>query len=259
MLYNLREIHHPTAIEEAVGLLRRKDVRTFAMAGGTALIGEGGPEVEAVVSLDGLGLDEIDRDGGRISLGAMARLQTIVDELGAVADGLLAETARRMAGLHIRNTATVGGSLFGSSANAPLLSALAALQAEVIFYSPDQTTAPLLTFLKERDRHQEEGLLVVSVELAVPGDGVGFGYADVGRTPADAPIVWALARVGDGAAGLWLGGLGPDVLALSLDDDVAALVAELADIPNDFLGGDEYRAEMALVLSQRAVSRASAR
>ena len=66
MLYNLREIHHPTTVEEAVALLRRQDVRTVAMAGGTSLVGEGGPEIEAVIDLDGLGLDEIERQGDTV-------------------------------------------------------------------------------------------------------------------------------------------------------------------------------------------------
>ena len=50
-LYNLREYHRPTDIDEAVRLLRRKDVHTIVLAGGTTAIGEGSPEIEAVVGL----------------------------------------------------------------------------------------------------------------------------------------------------------------------------------------------------------------
>jgi CO/xanthine dehydrogenase FAD-binding subunit len=56
MLYNLKEVHHPVKLEEALSLLQRADVRTLPLAGGTALVGSDDPDVEAVVDLAGLGL-----------------------------------------------------------------------------------------------------------------------------------------------------------------------------------------------------------
>lgn len=253
MLYNLREIHHPASIDEAVKLLQRKDVRTVALAGGTSVVGEGGPEIEAVVDLDGLGLDKVERRGEAITLGATVRLQTIVEELGDVAAGLLAEAAHRMAGWHVRNAASLGGALFTAPSSAPLLPVLAALGAEVTLHDPKESTTDLLAFLGEREKRAEAGALLTAVRFTAPGDGVGFAYADVGRTPQDDPIVCAVARAeGDGGR-VWLGGVGPNVAAIDGDD-----VSGLPQPVGDFRGSSEYRAEMAGLLARRALAEARA-
>src|SRR4051812_18752482 len=103
MLYNLREYHRPTEIAEALRLLQRTDIRTVPIGGGTTVIGEGTPEIEAVVDLSELGLDTIKRESNLLHLGATVCLQSLVDDLKDVANGLLSEGARRMAGWNIRN------------------------------------------------------------------------------------------------------------------------------------------------------------
>jgi CO/xanthine dehydrogenase FAD-binding subunit len=254
MLYNLREIHHPTDIDEAVRLLSRKDVRTVAMAGGTSLVGEGGPEIEAAVDLDGLGLDKIEGESNAITLGATVRLQTIVDELRDEAGGLLAESARQMAGWHVRNAATVGGALFTAPSSAPLLPVLAALGTEAVLYAPGETVTSLLDFLRERKAYASKGALLAAVQFEIPSGAAGFAYADVGRTPADDPIVCAVARVQDDEERVWLGGVGPNVVAVVGDD-----VSGLPEPPSDFLGSADYRAAMAGVLARRALGEARER
>jgi CO/xanthine dehydrogenase FAD-binding subunit len=260
MLYNVREVHRPTDIGEAVKLLRRKKVRTVALAGGTALVGEGGPDIEAIVDLDGLGLDKIERRAEVVTLGATARLQTIVDELGDIAGGLLAEAAHRMAGWHVRNAATLGGTLFTAPPSAPLLPLLSALGAEVTLYAPKKSSVGIANFLAQRDGRTEDGALLTEIHFEVPPDAVGFGFAHVGRTPADDPIVCAIARAGDDAPGVWLGGVGPSVVALPGDDmDVLHdTIAALPELPSDFLGSAEYRADIAAVLAHRALAQARA-
>lgn len=260
MLYNLREIHRPTDIEEAVKLLRRKKVRTIPMAGGTTLVGEGGPEIEAVVDLDGLGLDKIDRQPKTITIGATATLQAIAEDLGDVAGGLVAEAAHRMAGWHIRNAATLGGTLFSAPSNAPLLPVLAALGAEVTLYAPKASTTSLLDFLAQREGYAAKNALLTEMRFAVPSEAVRFGFAHVGRTPADDPIVCAVARVEEGTERVWLGGVASGVAALPGGDasQLRAAMAALTEVLSDFLGSAEYREEMAAVLAHRALSQARA-
>ena len=58
-MLNVKEYHRPQGLTEAIELLRRKEVRTVAMGGGTWLIGEAPRDVEAVVDVADLGLNKI--------------------------------------------------------------------------------------------------------------------------------------------------------------------------------------------------------
>jgi len=58
-MLDVKEYHRPHELADALRLLQRQDVRTVPLAGGTGLVGRGGPGVEAVVDLLELGLDYI--------------------------------------------------------------------------------------------------------------------------------------------------------------------------------------------------------
>jgi carbon-monoxide dehydrogenase medium subunit len=271
MLYNLREIHNPTDLSEAVMLLHRKDVQTAALAGGTWLAGQNRPDIEAVVSLDGLGLDGIERYGHVLRLGAMVRLQTIATDLGGVAGGLLSDASRRTAVWQVRNAATLGGTLCTADSAAPLVVVMAALGGRVYILAEDggePLRVELPQFILGRDSLLEEGGLLTAVDLRLAGEEVGFGYAQVARTPADDPIVSAAARVGRGMTEVFVGGVDVTVRRFSAQgDDPDVLVDQLSakardsslNPPDDFLGSAEYRREMAGVLARRALVEAYAR
>jgi len=268
MLYRLREYHRPTDLEEALRLLQRTDIRTVPLAGGTELIGRGGAEIEAVVDLGALGLDFIEREGNALRLGAMVRLQAIVERLEEVADGLLAGAARRMAGWNIRNMATLGGSLVGSGLHTPLSVALAALGARLAITGQDE----LLPWpVGEIPR----GQLITAVVIDLPEGAVGTGYEQVGRTPADHPIVCAAAVASRSIQGevhtrTAVGGL--LVRSLSIVDQaiggdvpaaVEAVAAQIAppSLPemaclSDYRGSAEYRRAVAPVVARRALTTA---
>ena len=277
-LYNLREYHRPTDIDEAVRLLRRKNIHTIVLAGGTATIGEGDPDIEAVVDLDGLGLDFIEYENGALYLGAMLKLQTIVDKLHDVSDVLLADAARRTAGLNIRNMATVGGVLAGGDNHSPLSVALAALRARVkIYEQPGEM--PLWSEIASQVRTRGlKGKLITAISLNLPPGHIGACYEQVARTPADRPIVSAAAVVYENASGaldatVAVGGLLHDLVVIKhkgsqakpgpLTETVVGAVAQqrVAETAyqSDFLGSAEYRRGVALVLARRALETALAR
>lgn len=271
MLYNLREYHRPTDIDEAIRLLRRKDVCTAILAGGIGVIGQGDPEIEAVVDLSDLGLDFIEHDGGVLRLGAMVRLQTIVEELSDVADGLLSDAARRMAGWHVRNAATLGGVLFSGSIHNPLSVALAALRARVrIHWQAGEV--PFWSDLANQVRLKRlQGQIMTAVTINLP-EGIGTGYEQVARTPSDSPIVCAAAVVSPSGAGEFIahiavGGMLHDLALVSttIPGDNPTLGVEMAmnDIVRDnaaetvflsnYLGSAEYRRSVAPILARRAL------
>lgn len=268
MLYNLREYHRPRQLDEALQLLQRTEIRTVPLAGGTDLVGLRNPDVEAVVDLSELGLDTIHLEGGVLRLGAMVRLQTIVEQLGDAFGGLLSDAAHRMAGWNIRNAATVGGTLGAGRVDSPLGVVLAALGAELevtgqdeLLPWPDVPTGALT------------GRLITAVHVRLPEGETGTAYEQAARTPADQPIVSAVAvaRKADGgtiSARVVVGGLlasglkrldlgveGPDLSGLgALTADVSA-----GDVKSDYLGRPDYRLAIAPVVARRALAAALAK
>lgn len=266
-MYRLKEYHRPNTLDEALRLLRREHVRTVPLAGGTDLIGAGSGEIEAVVDLANLGLDSIQREGNIVRLGATVRLQTIVEELGDVADGLLAETAQRMAGWNIRNMATLGGTLAGDHLHSPLSVALAALGARIAITDHNE-------LLDWPIGEAPGGELITAVVLDLPVGKMGSAYEQVGRTPADQPIVCAAAvayrtrekmiatRVAVGgllrdaipAVTQTIGGAEAEIEAAA--ERVTAVSAPESAYLSDHLGSAEYRRAVAPKLARRALATA---
>ena len=58
-MWNLTEILRPTSLPEAVRLLRRPNVKTAILAGGTALVPQARRDVQSLVDLRNLNLSFI--------------------------------------------------------------------------------------------------------------------------------------------------------------------------------------------------------
>ena len=88
----IKTYHRPNSIDEALKLLNQADTRSVVVAGGTHLNPRTEETVDEVVDLQALGLERIDLQENRLSLGAMCRLQDIADYPGTPA--LLKDTIR---------------------------------------------------------------------------------------------------------------------------------------------------------------------
>jgi carbon-monoxide dehydrogenase medium subunit len=301
MLLNLREYQRPAAgsataeqseaLEQALGLLARRDTHTVLLAGGDTLVASADRDIEAVVDLQGLGLDTIllepAGDGTSsspptLAIGAMATRTALAasEAVSQVFDGILAEGARRWSGNIQRNRATVGGAVAVAAANDPLVAALLACDAIVVLYgAAGFREEPLSDFLPRRAQVLGAPALITGLRIpsraAASGAHSGAALAAVARTPADAPIVLAAARLTaeNGrcvSARLVAGGAGPAPLRLpeveglltgqTLDDGsisaAAARAAELVQPTGDFRGSAEYRQAMIPILSARALHQA---
>ncbi len=286
MLLNLREYHRPAAeapsraFDHALDLLARPGIRTVLLAGGDTLLASADSAIEAVVDLQGLGLDAI-RIGEAprtLCIGALVTRGALAghEAAGSLYGGILAEAARRWAGSVQRNRATVGGAVAVATANDPLVVALLACDAQVTLLGRAGTTKiPLREFMAHRVDLLKAPAIIAELTVPWPAQPNSGALAQVARTPADAPIVVAAATVrrdGDrcSAARLALGGVAAapldlcDVVsALAGQSPTDALIAELAAhaaaavLPTgDFRGSAEYRRAMAGVLSERALREA---
>ncbi|MGC8838469.1 MAG: FAD binding domain-containing protein [Anaerolineae bacterium] len=275
MSHRFREYWRPQSLEEALTLLARPEVRTVPLAGGTALLPHPTPEVEAVVDLQDLPLADIrveDPHGG-LALGAMVRLQTLVEEAAvrAFAGGLIAQGARESAPLLTRNAATVGGCVATADPLDLLLLALLALRARVRYCAPEPREHPLDQFLEERENLLGRGVLIAEILVARPGERTGTSLLKVARTPADRPILAGAVCLSLDASGacqsvsVAMGGLGPVPVRLRgieallagaplSEGAIAEAVRRLRwpeDAPGDVRTSGAYRLEVAPVLLRR--------
>jgi aerobic carbon-monoxide dehydrogenase medium subunit len=298
MLLNLREYWRPGTVagsgpveagwqaarlNEVLDLLARPEARTVPLAGGDTLLAGADPTVEAVVDLQGLGLDGITCDDACLRIGALATRASLAGagaewqsraNFASIGD-LLARAAARWAGSVQRNRATVGGAVAVAAGNDPLVAALLAADAVVALYSKEgRRDLPLVEFLAERKVLLAAPALITALNVPLPAQDhlTGAALAIVARTPADAPIVLAAAAltIADGrcaAARLVLGGVAPAPLRLPAAEKllqgqvlqrelIAAAAKEAAaqvHPAGDFRGGAEYRQAMTRVLSERAL------
>lgn len=228
--------HRPETLEQALALLESRDAAV--LAGGTSLIAHGG--ATAVVDLQDLGLDTIALDGERIGIGAMTRLGAFASS--DLVPHPLRDLVRREAPNTIRNAATVGGTIATGDPESELLAGLLVYETTLeVTTLDDEATLNLGDYLGARP----EGI-ITSISIA----NTGTANAErTGRTPADRPIVMAVARRSDdGRILLALTGVGQAPLLVD-PADVQAL-----DPPADFRGSTEYRRHLATLLGDRAVA-----
>jgi probable selenate reductase FAD-binding subunit len=228
--------HRPATLEQALSLLETEG--TTVLGGGTSLVAAGGPS--AVVDLQDLGLDSITLDGGRVWIGAMVRLRALVES--DLVPAILRDLARREAPNTIRNAATVGGTVATRDPESELVAGLLVHEAEVTIVASGSTRSLAVS----EYLHDGPSGIITQISLESGGEAAA---ARTGRTPADRPIVAAVARRGDdGGVRLALTGVASTPLLID-PSDVDDLVP-----PADFRGSTEYRGHLATVLTARAIA-----
>lgn len=229
--------HRPTTVDDAVALLREPG--RVVLAGGTTVndrtvgvpgLDPGETPVE-VIDIQALGLHGIARDGSEVTIGATATLQSVADS--AEVPDLLRELATAELPSTLRNTATVGGLWASGRGESPLLAGLIAYRARATTVGPGDELITAIT---------------------VAADGVG-AWSRTGRTPADVPIVAAVARRDDdGTIHLALTGVATEPVLVDPSDPTAGLAP-----PADFRGSASYRLELARIHTRRVVDELSLR
>ncbi len=244
----LNEYHRPTTLPAALALLQRRDRRLLPLAGGSKLIGlletRALKDVDGVVDLAGLGLDTLTVHDGALHIGATVTLARLVEHpaAGSLADGLLRRAAQGEGPVNLRNVATVCGVIAAAEADSEVYAALLALDARVTVHDLAGATTMLLAQVPSK-RGALTGLVTV---VHVPLTAVRGGHARVARTPADRPIVAALAASGPVGTRVALCGVAARPV----------LANAPLDPPADFKGSADYRRAMAEVVTQRALAEA---
>lgn len=226
MLLKLVEYHWAEHIEDALLLLGRLDVKTVPLAGGTYLLGVRDEHIQAVVDLRDLQLayieDNSNNNSNYLRLGAMTTLQTLSEapQLKGIGIDVLSQAAHASASSRlIRNSATIGGTVAtGPASQADLLTALVALDAEIVVRSGSRTQVNLsggstdrpglalsgVVFKGRQERRiasstfeleRRPNELITEIAIPRPLTACGTSFQRVSRAPSDAALLNAVALV----------------------------------------------------------------
>lgn len=230
--------HRPGSLDEASALLAEPNRRLIG--GGTVVVPESRVAREVgveLVDLQAVGLDALEVADGRVTIGAMARLGDLV--LDERTPALLRDLCRRELPSALRNQATIGGTVALAEAESVLLAGLLVHAADVSIHGTGQRgLAAVLA----------DGVGTAIVTSLTVEDGGSGAVASTGRTPADTPIVAAVARAHEGAIRLALTGVAEVPVLADPRDPTAGL-----DPRGDFRGSADYRLHLAATLAERAV------
>jgi CO/xanthine dehydrogenase FAD-binding subunit len=259
----LRELDYarPDSVDGAVKLLAaREDAR--ALAGGQSLVNVMKTRVaapELVVDLNGIDmLRGIATGGGALTIGAMATYATIVDSPEAAARPILAQVARTIADVQVRNRGTIGGNVCSNDPTNHFPPLLAALQAEFTIRSADgdRTASADEFFEGVFATAVHPGELLTAIRIPAKGeDRDGWASATLGKDGTG--IVSVAATVSGGNARIAIGCVAatPVVLTASADETAVADAVKSTDLdpPGDVHASADYRRHLAAVLAARAV------
>ncbi|HEY2594167.1 MAG TPA: xanthine dehydrogenase family protein subunit M [Chloroflexota bacterium] len=272
--------HTPDSLAEALTLLETYGEAARPMAGGTALVNflkQGLLTTDHLVSLERVpGLSDIRLESDGIHIGALARHRDVeVSPIVRQHAPLLAEVYARVATVRIRNMATVGGGLaHADPAQDPPLGLMVLDARARLVSSSGERTLPvreLFTDYYETVIQPAELLTEVIVPLQSPAARAIY-LKFLPRTEDDyaTVAVAALAELDGGACRLVrvaLGAAGPTPIQATAAEQMLAgqqpgadlirraaeAVAEQVDPLSDFRGPADYKRDMAVVFTRRAL------
>ena len=274
--------HAPTSLPEALSLLEehREDGRAFA--GGTALVvlmKQNLVDADHLISLERVpGLSGIRTEADGLHIGALTRHRD-VETSGLVKQHapLLADVYSNVATVRIRNVATVGGGLAHADPAQDPPPGLIALDAKVRLVSRGgERTVPVdELFLDYYETSIRPGELLTEVIVPPQPAGARGVYLKFLPRTADDYATVSVAALGQVEGGVCrslriaLGAAGPTpVHATAVEQalvgkqvnaqairQAADAVASQVDPLDDFRGSSDYKRDMAVVFTRRALER----
>jgi carbon-monoxide dehydrogenase medium subunit len=273
---HIQAFYQPTSVREAVRLLASSKGRGRVVAGGTDLALLRDRSIRFLVDITHLGLNNILRDAGGITIGAGCTMSALEHSplVRGLANGILARAAATCGSIQIRNLATIGGNLAHGSPAADTATPLLAMDAMVALQTErGRRQMTMRDFFALPPKRRVNGGLLVEICVPKVKGRAGWSFQKFGRTETDIAVVNAAAGLGiakDGTcawARIALGAVAPTPMRAEkaeamltgknitsdLIDSAAHSVASEVQPITDQRASGEYRREISQVLARRAL------
>lgn len=272
--------HAPGTTEETLSLLDEHSENARLIAGGTAMINlmkQNLISSDHIVDLKNIPqMDSITLEDNSIHIGALTTHHTVeMDDIIQEYLPLIKDVYQKVATIRVRNAATVGGGLVHADPAQDPPPALIILGAHVKIISSTGTRFLSMEdlFLDYYESALTPNELLTEVIIPIPPQGTKCTYLKyLPRTQDDyATIsVAALGQISNGKCSqvkIALGGVGSTPIkatnaekvllgkeiTLDLLQEASECVAEQVDPLTDFRGSAEYKSDMAVVFTRRAL------
>lgn len=215
--------------------------------------------IHTAIDLSGLSLDTIVETEDAFEIGAMVSLRQLEchEGLNAYTKGAVAEALKNIVGVQFRNTATVGGSIFGRYGFSDVLTVFLAMDTSVVLFQAGELPLKQFASMKaDRD---------ILTKLMIRKKPLKIAYTAMRHQRTDFPILTCCVSSLDGS---WRSVVGarpsraqicPDetgILNCGITEESAKAfgekVASTLTFGSNLRGSAAYRQQLAAVLTKRA-------
>ncbi|MDO4478463.1 MAG: FAD binding domain-containing protein [Lachnospiraceae bacterium] len=258
-MYTIKHYALTESVSEAWEL--RQKGKNRVLAGGMWLRLGKGNVINTAIDLTQIGLDTIEEDDGVFTIGCMASLRQIEkhEALNNMCGGLIRDAVSSIVGTQFRNTATVGGSIYGRFGFSDVLTAFMVLDTQVKLHKGG--LIPLDTFV---EMPYDKDILT---EVRVANTPCEAAYESLRLTTTDFPMINAAVSRTDGKWRIAVGARPMKARLLAAAENLSACPGEAEldaleeavktelNYGSNKLASADYRREMAAVLVRRAINR----
>lgn len=235
-MFTCKEYRKAATLEEAWQMNQK---RSNLLIGGMLWVKMGQRNAGTVIDLSGLGLDQIEETPEEFRIGCMTTLRQIEEHegLNTYTDGAIRESVRHIVGVQFRNSATVGGSIFGRFGFSDVLAMMLAMDSYVELYK-----GGILPMSEFADLKRDRDILVRVIIKKKEGR---FAYQSMRNAKTDFPVLAVAAAHMDGKLYLSIGARPMRAVRLEIDAQSPiqgeAAKASGQDIEDAAMGADSVR------------------
>lgn len=253
-MLQIKQYVKANSLDEAYELNQKKN---NVIIGGMHWLKMSKASVGTAIDLSGLGLNNIDETEDTFEIGCMVSLRDLElhDSLNTYTNGAVRNAVKDIVGVQFRNTATVGGSIFGRYGFSDVLTVFMAMDAYVVCYKGGMI--PLYEYSQMK---QDRDILI---KLVVKKKSLKMAYIAQRHARTDFPILTCAISLMDGKCFTAVGARPQKAkLVISeavneINEEAAAAfgksVAEQLDFGSNMRASGEYRKTIAAVLVKRAL------
>lgn len=276
---NLREYFRPKTLDEALSILNSYEGEIKIIAGGTDMLADDHKEIEALLDIDQLGLNYIEKADGYIRIGSATTYTEILNS-DEIYENFRAiwDSASVVADKSIRNIATIGGNLGSAVPSGDAIPPLYALDATLVIKTAteEKKVKPEDFFTGPRKNILKKGEILKEIQIPYSDGAFGSDFEKIARNSVDLATanIAVFVKIDEDKkisdARIALGAVAPTVVrADKLEkavigtkaeeeklEEIVKAVEDVISPISDVRSSADYRYKVSKVIAKRAIMKA---